>query len=143
MILFAESSAILAWLLGEPRGAEVVDALEAAEHVIVSDLLFVECARNLIRGAMLGRITDQELASRRQLLAQASANWQTQRVAVAILNRSKQPFPREPVRSIDALHLASALHVASALPGLRMLSLDRRVRENAAELGFEVVPADT
>ncbi|OGP87951.1 MAG: hypothetical protein A2156_01605 [Deltaproteobacteria bacterium RBG_16_48_10] len=50
------------------------------------------------------------------------------------------PFPREPIRTMDALHLASALLLRSAISGLTMLSLDERIRTNALELGFAVLP---
>jgi hypothetical protein len=39
-----------------------------------------------------------------------------------------------------ALHIGSALVARSAVPGLRLLSLDERIRENAERLGFETVP---
>jgi hypothetical protein len=44
------------------------------------------------------------------------------------------------LRTLDALHLASALAARAAVPGLAMLSLDGRVRRSATELGFDVVP---
>jgi len=44
------------------------------------------------------------------------------------------------VRSLDAIHLASALSARPVLPEMRVLSLDTRVRENALKLGFEVLP---
>jgi len=140
MIIYAESSAILAWLLGEPRDAEVADAMRKADQVLVSDLLFVECDRACIRSATLGALADQQVASVRQQLARASAHWQVLRISSSVLERSRQPFPHEPVRTLDALHLASALESRSALPETCVLSLDNRVRQNAAGLGFEVLP---
>ena len=50
--------------------------------------------------------------------------------------------PREPVRTLDALHLATVLRVAEFRPGLDVLSFDRRIRANAAAPGFGVLHAD-
>ena len=42
------------------------------------------------------------------------------------------PIPREPVRALDALHLATVLRIGDFRPGLGVLSFDRRIRANAA-----------
>lgn len=49
-------------------------------------------------------------------------------------------FPAEPVRTLDALHLASALFLNEFVPSLAVLSADDRIRNNAAQLGFAVLP---
>jgi hypothetical protein len=54
--------------------------------------------------------------------------------------RARQPFPAEPIRSLDAIHLASALELAAALPDVGLLSLDHRVRAAGTGLGLRVVP---
>ncbi len=54
--------------------------------------------------------------------------------------RAGQAFPKEPVRALDAIHLATALLVGAEQPDLVMLSLDPRVRRNAEALGFRVLP---
>ena len=56
------------------------------------------------------------------------------------MDRSRGAFPREPIRSLDAIHLATALVIRDVRPDLSVLSLDQRLRENAVALGFEVVP---
>ena len=52
--LYAESSAILAWLLGEDGGDEVRQALQTAQLVVTSDLTLIECDRVLQRGQARG-----------------------------------------------------------------------------------------
>jgi PIN domain nuclease of toxin-antitoxin system len=47
--LYAESSAVLAWLLLEREGSRVDRLLTAAESVISSDLTLIECDRALLR----------------------------------------------------------------------------------------------
>ena len=57
-----------------------------------------------------------------------------------VVERARQPFPVEPIRTLDALHLASALSARAAVPGLSVLTLDERIRQNARELGFPLLP---
>lgn len=141
MIVYAESSAVVTWLLAEERCDEVAAILESAEHVVVSDLLFVECDRAFIRALTVDRLEDRQYAALRQELVDFSSHWETQRLSQVVLDRSRQPFPLEPVRTLDALHLASALRANALSPGVCVLSLDQRIRDNAAKLGLDVVPA--
>jgi predicted nucleic acid-binding protein len=57
-----------------------------------------------------------------------------------ILDRARRPFPAEPVRTLDALHLATALRARAIVPELALLSLDERIRRAAGQMGFLVVP---
>lgn len=140
MIAYAESSALLAWVLGEPKGDEVRRVLAAAERVVSSTLTQVECARALARGVGSGRIgRGDELAALR-LMDEAAAAWTTLEMSGGILARARSPFPVEPVRTLDALHLATALAFRDAFPDLVALSLDDRVRANAQALGIPVAP---
>lgn len=63
------------------------------------------------------------------------------RVDGEIIERARRPFPGEPIRTLDALHLASALVAGAAVGDLALLTLDERVRMAAAALGLRVVPA--
>lgn len=140
MNLYAESSAVLAWLLGEPSANAVRDALRRAELVAASDLTLVECDRVLIRAVTTGEIDEAAAADRRALLNSASGHWQLWRVSLEITERARRPFPTEPIRTLDAIHLASALAAKSAIPGVQVLSLDERIRRAAKNLGFSLQP---
>jgi len=140
MMLYAESSAILAWLLGEPRGAEVASALSACDGVFASDLTLIECERVLIRAWSTGMISEAERVDQSAALARVASHWIRLRVDEEVVERSTRPFPIEPVPTLDALHLASALTARSVASDLQLLTLDQRVRENATRLGFATVP---
>ena len=58
-----------------------------------------------------------------------------------IVERARRPYPQEPIRTADAIHLASALAIRETVGPLSILSLDTRVRRSAFELGFPLVPA--
>jgi PIN domain len=139
--LYAESSAILAYLLGEPGGEAVANLLATARRVIISELTLAEVDRTLLRAHHGGQLVASDLAEVRVHLAEISARWFLQRMAPEIFERARRPFPIEPIRTLDALHLAGALEALNAAPSLALLSLDRRVRENAQELGLPLLPA--
>jgi uncharacterized protein with PIN domain len=140
-VLYAESSAVLSWLLGEPDQTRVLHELETASHVVTSAITGIECGRALTRARHAGRLTDaQELAALR-LLDDAIASWNVLDISDRVADRARGAFPREPVRTLDALHLAAAVEFADALGGVTVLSLDDRVRSNALALGLRVVPS--
>jgi predicted nucleic acid-binding protein len=140
VILYAESSAVLAWLLGDDGGGAAGEALAAASGVVASDLTRLECERVLIRAWSTGLLDEAAAADHQAQLACVAAHWTRLRLSDDVLERALRPFPIEPVRALDALHLASALVARSAAPGLALLTLDQRVRENAQRLGLDVVP---
>lgn len=131
---------MLAWLLGEEAGQRVREVLRRAALVTASDLAVLECDRVLIRAVTLGEIDEATAADRRVLLNAAATHWHLWRVSSEIVDRARRPFPAEPVRALDAIHLASALAVRSAVPGIELLSLDDRIRQSGKQLGFRLQP---
>jgi predicted nucleic acid-binding protein len=140
MNLYVESSAVLAWLLKETSAPTMQEMLERAEFIAASDLTLVECDRALIRAETLGQLSQLEAGQRRALLEATSLRWTLLRIEDEILERARRRFPQEPLRALDSIHLATALTARAALPDLALLSLDGRVRENGAALGFDVFP---
>jgi hypothetical protein len=138
--VYAESSGVLAWLLDEQPGRQVRQVLAAAEAVVASDLTLIECDRVLLRAAAVGELTEAEAADRRAHLTTASSHWHLLRIGPEIVDRARQPFPGEPIRTLDAIHLASVLVARSAIAGLELLSLDDRIRGAARRLGLRVRP---
>lgn len=68
------------------------------------------------------------------------AQWTRLRVAPSILDRARQPFPGEQIRTLDAIHLATALEASGTLDQVNLLSLDKKIRSSAQALGLRVVP---
>ena len=140
MNLYAESSAVLAWLFGEPAGVAVREILKEADSIAASDLTLVECERALIRMVKIGGMDEATAADSRSRLGAVAAHWHMWQFDSEIVQRAKKPFPFEPIRTLDALHLASALQARSTLPGLELLTLDDRIRSAGKQLGFRVKP---
>ena len=59
-------------------------------------------------------------------------------VTDAILARVRRPFPVEPVRTLDAVHLATAEFLGEPPPLVVVVTRDARVRDNARALGYSV-----
>ena len=55
---------------------------------------------------------------------------------------ARTEIPAEPVRTLDAIHIASVLTLRDALGDLRVLSLDKRMRTCVSALGVRVLPEE-
>ena len=108
--------------------------------MLTSELTLIECDRVLYRAATLGELSEAEALARRTLLSTAAEHWAVFAIDSEMAERARRPFPREPLRTLDAIHVATALTIRSLVTGLRLLSLDERIRRNAIELGFKLVP---
>jgi predicted nucleic acid-binding protein len=142
MNLYAESSATLAWLLEQEHGELVADTLAQSELIISSDLTLIECDRVLIRAVVLEELHESDAVHRQARLNAVSTRWTLLGLDEEIVDRARRPFPAEPIRTLDAIHLASALTARKAVPDLAILSLDGRVRKAADRLGFQLLPGD-
>ena len=137
--LYIESSAILAWLLGEPNGKFVVDQMNKSSANVSSVLTILETKRALIRAE------NQQILSagdNRRLLGQFTntiLDWSFLEITEEIRNRAVLPFPVESVRSLDAIHLASMLEFLIIFPDLKILSFDQRIIDNLEPLGLQAV----
>ncbi len=114
--------------------------LAAADVVVASDLTLIECERALLRAATTGLTTEVRALEQVAALRGAAERWDRLRLDDEVFERARRPFPLEPVRTLDALHLACALAVRPLLPDLAVLALTDRVRRNARALGLAVRP---
>ncbi len=135
-VIYFETSALLAWMLGEPRAAEVKKKIDAAETIVTSVLTLIEAERALIRAEAEKILKAAEVEKLRGLLARSKAGWILMEVSEDVRTRASGSFPAEPVRTLDAIHLATALIFVRAFPGLEILSRDERIRKNADALGI-------
>ncbi len=141
MNIYVESSALLAWLFGEAASSAVLAVLDASEALVTSDLTLVECDRALHRAVALGALDRADATDIGARFAAAQRAWNILRITPEIAERARQSFPDEPIRTLDALHIASALQARGALPTLALLSLDNRIRKVGASLGFALLPS--
>lgn len=140
MILYADSSAVLAWLLEEAEGTVIGELLARAGLVIASDLTLVECDRAFHRASALGTLPEADIVDRRSRLASTAAAWMLLRLDGDVVARARNPFPLEPLRTLDALHIATALSARNQAPEVEVLALDHRLRRAAEASRLPVQP---
>ena len=59
-------------------------------------------------------------------------------VTDAVFARVRRPFPVEPIRTLDAVHLATAELLGEPPPLMTIVTRADRVRENTVALGYAV-----
>lgn len=136
---YLESSALLRGLL--EGDATFLGALGRGAKLVTSALTAVEVERALLRASADKRLTAEERRVKRQAFRELAQTCEVIALGTPVLERAGLAFPVEPVRSLDALHLASAVLFEQAMGvALTLITVDERVRRNAVELGFAVLP---
>ena len=135
-VVYVETSAILAWLLGDEQRLSARRVLDSAEQVVTSVLTLLEATRAITRAAGEQQVTDADDSRLKRLLTRTTTAWQLLEITPDIRIRAGEPFPIEPARTLDAIHLATALHFARAFPSLPVLTFDERILANLEPLGL-------
>jgi predicted nucleic acid-binding protein len=133
---YIESSALLAALL--EQDAEALEELRAIGQRVTSALTFAEASRALIRARVSRRITVAEERTALRALQRFERRCAVVSVTADILTRAGRPFPIEPIRSLDAIHLATAELLGEAPQLVTVVTRDERVARNARALGYAV-----
>ena len=97
----------------------------------------------LIRAVSTSAVPEAVASERRAVLAGTVDHWVIFDLDAEVVERARRPFPAEPIRTLDAIHLATATLAQSLVSELAVLSLDDRVRASARQMGFRVLPEDT
>jgi uncharacterized protein len=136
-VRYIESSALLAALL--ESDSEALKSLRTrTNRSITSALTFAETARAIVRARVSGRLTvDAERAAVRAL-RRFERRCYIVAVTDDVLARAGRPFPIEPVRTLDAVHIATAESIGEPPQLMAVVTRDTRVRENARALGYVV-----
>ena len=134
MVYYIESSALLAGLL--EADADVRALLASGWRVVTSALTFAECLRGLVRARTSGRLSVAEEEALSAAVAALRSRCSVIPVSADVLDRVARSFPVEPVRTLDAVHLASLEALSLIRPTVVVVTRDRRVRENAIKMGF-------
>jgi predicted nucleic acid-binding protein len=133
---YVESSALVSALL--ERDAEALKSLRAKSRRITSALTFAEAARAIVRAGLSGRLTSDEQRAAVRALRRFERRCYVVAVTDVVLERVRRPFPVEPVRTLDAVHLATAESLGEPPQLITIVTRDNRVRENATALGYSV-----
>ncbi len=136
--LYVETSALLRVAL---EGDVVLRRrLAEADRSLTSELTRLEADRALRRARAAERLIDDRQAQAKHWVDEFLARCNEIALDGSVLSRARRDFPVEPVRTLDALHLASLLAWNQADGRLTVVSCDERVRANALALGYDIAP---
>lgn len=135
-VRYMESSALVAALLEHDMA--IVKKVPRDAQQVTSALTFAEAGRAIIRARATGRLTAEEEQAAVRALRTFERRCFILDVDRAVLDRVRRLFPVEPVRTLDAVHLATAELLGEAPPLVTIVTRDGRVRENAEALGYTV-----
>ena len=102
---YVDSSVALRIALGSPKSLADWQSWSPA---ISSGLIEAECLRTLDRLRLVENISAEDLTARREWIYDFLTRLEVIEVSAAVLSRAAQP-PPVPLRSLDAIHLASAM----------------------------------
>ena len=105
---------------------------------MTSELTFIEAERAIYRARGAGRLDSAQHRQARHKLNVFRRFALVMPLEGEVLDRARQPFPKEPVRTLDAIQLASMLLAESAVGRIRILSFDQRILANCDALGLDV-----
>ena len=137
--LYVETSALLRAILEHDRSLE--DLLtDPTRTLVTSALTVLEATRTIARARRDGRLTavGAREASRRLMGFERSVD--VRAIDEEVLHHARQVFPVEPVRTLDAIHLATLRLFDQEERAVSLITCDDRVGRNALALGFEVLP---
>jgi predicted nucleic acid-binding protein len=134
---YVETSALLRALLD---GDVSLRPALSGEGLVTSALTFVEAGRAIARSRREGRLDAVAAREAERQLAAFERACDILAMDGEVLRRAREAFPVEPVRTLDAVHLASIRVLDDELGGVSVVSCDGRVRANATALGFAVGP---
>ena len=123
-LVYLDSSAFVKLVLGEPETPALLAALEGVVRIVASEILEVEVLRATRRAGGDTAAARMQLAAVRLLPLGGEIR--------TLASKLDPPS----VRSLDAIHLATALSLAARLDGL--YTYDERMSLAAREAGLDV-----
>lgn len=135
-VRYIESSALVAALL--ERDPEALKSLRAKSRQITSALTLAEAARAIVRARVSERLTRDQERGAVGGLRRFERRCYVVAITDDVLARVRRPFPVEPVRTLDAVHIATAESLGEPPQLITIVTRDSRVRDNAMALGYSV-----
>jgi predicted nucleic acid-binding protein len=131
--LYLDTSVVLRSAL--ERGATAVDEdrIRSATILVTSRLALVEAARAILRVRRLGEVAEERIADAEREIASLFARCEVFELSTAVCDLARQVAPAEPLRTLDALHLATYLIARRRIDGLELWSADLRLSRAAGD----------
>jgi predicted nucleic acid-binding protein len=135
--LYVETSFLLRVIL---EGDDALRPALLSGELHTSTLTFVEAARAISRGRREGRLDGPAAREASQRLTAFERSCAVVAITDEVLSRAREELPEEPIRTLDAIHVATVRLLDEQLGGFEVASCDERVRRNVEALGFPLVP---
>jgi predicted nucleic acid-binding protein len=135
-VRYIESSALVAALL--EHDTAVIAKVSRGTEQVTSALTIAETARAIIRARTSGRLSAEAERAAVRGLRTFERRCYILDVDPAVLDRVRRPFPVEPIRTLDAVHLATVDLLGEPPALVTVVTRDSRVRQNAEALGYAV-----
>jgi predicted nucleic acid-binding protein len=133
---YVESSALVA--AGLERDATAMQAIRGEGVRIASALTFAEARRTLAVARASGRLSPDQQRHGLTWLRRFERRCEVVDLSAVLLARLARPFLVEPVRSLDAIHLATIETIGDDPSTIAVVTRNRRIAKNARAMGYLV-----
>lgn len=126
--LYLDTSAVLRAILESGTSPELEAEIAAAPVLVTSRLSLVESSRALQRLRLLGQVSEAKLADAQRELNAVWARCELWELSPAVCEMARQVAPTKPLRTLDALHLATFVLARQKIEGLELITVDDRLQ---------------
>lgn len=140
-VRYYDTSALVKQYLEEPGSKLVLELLKSGEKVYTASLTYAETHAAFSRRTREGRLTRE---TTKRLALRFDKDWESYDIVVLsenVFRLARQMLYRHPLRSADAIHLASALLLARTSPrsSWSFVCADGRLCDAAKSEGFQPI----
>ena len=129
--LYLDASVALRATLEQGTTPEIEHRIAAAPVLVTSRLSLVESARALLRVRIQGGVPESRLADARRELDALWSRCELWELSAAVCELASLLAPDKPLRTLDALHLATFLLARGRIEGLELLTADKPLEDAA------------
>ena len=129
--LYLDTSAVLRATLEMGTSPEVEGRIRSAPVLVTSRLSLVESCRAFVRLRTLGRVAEERLADAEKDVAVIWSRCELWEISRRVCETACAVAQAMPLRTLDAIHLATFVLARRQLTGLRLLTVDERLQEAA------------
>ena len=138
---YYDTSALVKQYLQEAGSKLVLELLKSGERVYTASLTYAETHAAFSRRTREGRLTRE---TTKRLALRFDKDWESYDIVLLsenVFRLARQMLYRHPLRSADAIHLASALLLARTSPrsSWSFVCADRRLCDAAKSEGFQPI----
>ena len=125
--LYLDTSAVLRAVLEGGTIPDVERRVRAAPILITSRLSLVESARALLRLQQQARLREERLLEAERAIDVIWGRCELWELTASVCDLAQRVAPRRPLRSLDALHLATYVIARRKIGDLELVSADERL----------------